>query len=401
MVFVGRRAWCAALILLACSDDVAGDAADSTTTSSSPVGSSSDAGSSTTSVDVCEPSPTRGVWEELAPMTIGRTGHTATLLSNGDTVVVGGRACVTTDDLIRHISVERYSFDTGSWTELAQLASARTDHAAIALEGDRVLVLGGTTDDGSASEVLQYDAVTDLWSVVGLLPVAAEHPTIVRLGPETLMLLDFAWSRSAWTISDDGGESWLPITAPSNHGYPEGERALVALPDGRAVYAATGFTTVYDPATDAWTDVPAGFEGPWAGGAAALSADEVLLMGSRWADEQFSVGTTQYSPWAAILRWVDDDVGYDLGFVACPIASGKVEHFATRMYGASLDLVVVQIGSWYVVYDGEEGWANLGAIPIRADESTALMLDDGSLLVTGGIGEGACESANAVQRWSP
>jgi hypothetical protein len=71
------------------------------------------------------------------------------------------------------------------------------------------------------------------------------------------------------------------------------------------------------------------------------------------------------------------------------------------MYGASLDLVVVQIGSWYGVYDGEEGWANLGAIPIRADESTALMLDDGSFVVTGGIGEGACESATAVQRWSP
>lgn len=78
----------------------------------------------------------------LISMTTDRWDHTATLLSNGQVLVVGGRsgndAPVTT--------AERYDLTTKSWASAGRMATARANHTATLLPSGQVLVTGGYTN---------------------------------------------------------------------------------------------------------------------------------------------------------------------------------------------------------------------------------------------------------------
>src|SRR5262245_56028161 len=84
--------------VLACAGAEERDDASSTAEPSSTshaMTSSSDDGSTTEDAPECEPSAERGSWEQLAPMSLGRSEHSLTQLSNGDLIAVGARACAT------------------------------------------------------------------------------------------------------------------------------------------------------------------------------------------------------------------------------------------------------------------------------------------------------------------
>jgi len=77
-----------------------------------------------------------GTWTSTANLNVARTGHTATLLPNGEVLVAGG------EDVNGNIlaSAELYSPTTGRWTITGSMATPRVSHAATLLQNGEVPV---------------------------------------------------------------------------------------------------------------------------------------------------------------------------------------------------------------------------------------------------------------------
>lgn len=67
-------------------------------------------------------------------LTTARSGHTATLLTNGQVLAAGGGT----------ETAETYSEDTGTWLPTTSMASNRTNHTSTLLPSGKVLVAGGS-----------------------------------------------------------------------------------------------------------------------------------------------------------------------------------------------------------------------------------------------------------------
>lgn len=112
-------------------------------------------------------------WETVASMNTGRFGHTATLLPNGNILVIGGYN--TYNDYLS--SVELYNPSLNIWTTVASLTSARVFHTATLLSTGEVLVVGGRNANGTIGTAEKYDYRTNLWSSAGTIPQARFHHT--------------------------------------------------------------------------------------------------------------------------------------------------------------------------------------------------------------------------------
>jgi hypothetical protein len=115
-------------------------------------GISSDALASAELYDSFDPS-----WTATTNMQEIRDWHTATLLPDGKVLVAGGRGGPSYSGA--HASTELYDPDSGTWTATVRMIEARYGHTATLLSDGTVLVVGGFSSSGSplASAEL-YDA---------------------------------------------------------------------------------------------------------------------------------------------------------------------------------------------------------------------------------------------------
>jgi hypothetical protein len=91
-------------------------------------------------------------------MSIARAGHTATLLQNGKVLVAGGSG---QDGL-----AELYDPANGTWAPTGSMSERRSGHRATLLQDGKVLVTGGGAGSMSASPEI-YDPATGSWSSAG------------------------------------------------------------------------------------------------------------------------------------------------------------------------------------------------------------------------------------------
>ena len=114
--------------------------------------------------------PKKGKWTTTGSMTAGRTAFTATLLPNGEVLVVGG-----SDYQIRcYATAELYNPSTGQWTPTGTMSQARCLHSATLLPNGEVLVSGGVNSiydysrpTVSSAEI--YNPNTGTWAPTGSL----------------------------------------------------------------------------------------------------------------------------------------------------------------------------------------------------------------------------------------
>jgi hypothetical protein len=109
--------------------------------------------------------PAVGLFTTTGVMVTLRRGHTATLLPSGVVLVVGG---ANGDFLVSALaSVELYNPVTGQFTRAADLQTGRFAHTATLLSDGTVLVVGGDNGDGfhykpvSSAEILQMKTVAE------------------------------------------------------------------------------------------------------------------------------------------------------------------------------------------------------------------------------------------------
>ncbi len=142
--------------------------------------------------------PTTGTWSPTAPMPTPRGGASATLLSDGTVLLVGGSS--QTDDVLR------YNPASGRWTTLGPSLSSFTGSKLLSLPDDRAIALGGEPEAGFYGS---YGGAGDR-----ALPVCSSIPEI------------YTAAHSTWTVAPPLPEE--PISCSAN-------AALLA--DGQILYA--------------------------------------------------------------------------------------------------------------------------------------------------------------------
>src|SRR5438874_7875127 len=117
-----------------------------------------------------------GTCTAIASLGSARSYHTATLLTNGNVLVVGG-----TDGTNSLASAELYDSVNGTWTTTSSLGIAREVHTSTLLPDGNVLVVGGTDGADSLASAELYEPGTGMWSATGNLRTARYYHTSTLL----------------------------------------------------------------------------------------------------------------------------------------------------------------------------------------------------------------------------
>jgi N-acetylneuraminic acid mutarotase len=246
--------------------------------------------------------PVTGTWQPTAPMLEARTGHTATLLSNGRVLVSGG---YNNGGILA--SAELYDPDLGSWTATGDMRLARVGHTATLLPDGHVLVVGSGTPTGDvvASTEL-YDPSSGTWSNTGRMGEGRAGPTATLLPDGRVLVVGGTDGGNSFSNALASAEIYDPATdmwsgAASMHAGRQYHTATL-LPDG-TVLVAGGFGSdyplldsaeIYDPGRDTWSAIGDMHEGR-AGHSATLLQNGNVLVAGRTAEQYGTAAVPAHS----------------------------------------------------------------------------------------------------------
>jgi Galactose oxidase, central domain len=205
--------------------------------------------------------PRTTAWTAIGSMATARAGHTATLLADGKVLVAGGVPAF--GDYIPRsplASAELYDPGTKTWTAAAGMNEAREGHTATLLLDGNVLVVGGGNSPASTE---LYDSRTKTWTAVGNLTEARSGYTATRLRDGRVLVVGgygAGWLSSA-ELYDPATGSW---TATGGMIQGRASQTATLLPDGTVLVAggaievtsnsdAMTLAEIYDPCNETWT----------------------------------------------------------------------------------------------------------------------------------------------------
>jgi hypothetical protein len=241
--------------------------------------------------------PTTAVWAYTHQMNFRRGfGHTTTLLSDGRVLVAGGCSCP--NGCCAQSSAEVFEPTTGRWTETGGLGLARSGHTATLLLNGQVLVVGGGSP-GTSAEL--YDPGTGQWTATGSLGLARSgHTATLLLNGQVLVAGGSSPGTSA-ELYDPATGQWTPT---GSLGVARSGHTATLLPDGHVLVVGPGSSTeLYEPATAQWTQV-ASLQTRHYGHTATLLLDgQVLAVGGAWDEDWHLLSEAElYGPYANTLH---------------------------------------------------------------------------------------------------
>jgi Tol biopolymer transport system component len=293
--------------------------------------------------------PSSGTWTVTGRMTEDRlAGLTATLLRDGKVLVAGGqRGWTPSAGDGTFASAELYDPATGRWTATGSMTTPRMGHTATLLSDGRVLVAGGehyavgSTAGGTLASAELYDPATGTWTATGSMTTPRSGHTAVLLPNGQVLVVGGGTTAELY---DPGTGRW---TATGSMATARGWYTATLLNDGKVLVAGGSGGSIgtpagtlasaelYDPGTGTW--VATGSMGtPRAFHTATLLPDGRVLIAAG----------------ASVLRWGGDTL----------LASAELYDPSTGTWTATASMVAPR--QWHM----------------------ATLLPDGRVLVAGGEG---------------
>jgi Kelch motif/Galactose oxidase, central domain len=251
--------------------------------------------------------PATGEFSFTGSMSVGRVGHTATLLPDGRVLIAGGSSqYVPTRLTFEYLATaELYDPVTGTFSMTGSMAVVRGGHSATLLPGGRVLIAGG---DGGGSEwsvasAELYDPTSGTFSQTGSMTVArVRQPATLLTDGRVLIAGGMVDARGVSAPELASAELYNPKTGKftSTGSMADSRMAPTAtlLADGRVLLAGgwgglgevLSSAELYDPKTGAFTST--GSMAPKADYTATLlPSGLVLVVGGGNAAQTYDPGT--------------------------------------------------------------------------------------------------------------
>ena len=341
-------------------------------------------------------SPTPGsadTWVAAGALNVHRVGTQLARLGTGEVLAVG-------DDLL--CGIEQEETDTaelwgpaqGAWRMAASLPTQRNGIVLVpAADGDALVTGGANADYVAKSSTVVFDDRMREWSQSGLLNTARMAFAAAALPDGRVLvagglLIDFSNEGRALDsaeIWDPDTGSWADIDEMSS---PRLGAVAVTLSDGRVLVAGgvpvwggdnpLVSAEIYDPGGHRWSAAGT-LSAPRNGfSVVALPDGGALAVGGSVASTE-GAGGEAFQPTTIVERldpltgtWARTD-GFD--------ASGRRPAMAVLADGR----VLAVAGANTAIYDPEAGtWTASTPIPDHRNDATAVLLEDGSVLVAGG-----------------
>ena len=270
--------------------------------------------------------PSSGTFESVAEMSLGRSGHTATLLKNGEVLIVGGwtgrydlrgsaeiydparNTFKTTGNMVNEragntatlladgrvliaggvdrqenalASAEIYDPATGKFTVTASMADPRGSHTATALKDGRVLIVGGGSGHYPSQTIYRsaelFNPATGKFTSAGQTTAGRHKHAAILLRSGKVLIVGGSDNRD-WRGEYASAEIYDPAsgtftaTGAMNTSRFKLPAAVALLPNGKVLVAGGGpFGELYDESAGAFTKVPGSL------GAARFFASATLL----------------------------------------------------------------------------------------------------------------------------
>jgi N-acetylneuraminic acid mutarotase len=236
--------------------------------------------------------PVSGSWTAIAPMNYPRASHSATLLSNGNVLLVGGYESVTNNNVVSCPPVsEIYIPSSGQWLLASNTIYPRNGHIATLLPNGKVLVTGGSSTNAEL-----YDPNTGAWKLTGSSTNVSYWGTATLLPTGKVLFTGANGSPSTLTrIYDPASETWTTNasmkTSRTGHTATLLPSGKVLVAGGLTSYASTFSTTsaeIYDVATGTWTTISPMNIGRLRHEAVLLSNGKILVAGGYYAYPPYS-----------------------------------------------------------------------------------------------------------------
>lgn len=207
-------------------------------------------GPTPTPTPTATPAPNAGTFSPTGSMITGRIGQTATSLTNGQVLLVGGLTIAGVPDL-ESISAELYDPKTGTFRATAPMVEAREFHTATPLADGRVLIAGGMVgpdmEPSTSAEI--YDPVANAFTATGSMTAVRWDHTATLLHDGRVLIAGGSGVQASPELSS--AETYDPATGTFS---PTGSmlgpaQTATTLADGRVLLAGVGAAAqLYDPA---------------------------------------------------------------------------------------------------------------------------------------------------------
>jgi hypothetical protein len=334
-----------------------------------------------------------GVITPIGSMSTARAAHTATLLPNGKVLITGGLNGLATAEI--------YDPDSKTFTSTSAMSATRANHAATLLPNGQVFIVGGYSSangaDLASAEV--YDPATGRFTPTGPMSTAREGggAILLRNGKVFVAGGGLAGIPSA-ELYDPAIGSFAPAgnmtTARTAHTMTMLQDGRVLITGGhrgrRSTIVIHASAEIYDPATGTFTATGDMTMRRHKHDAALLPNGQVLINGgSDERDDQNAYASAEiYNPVTGRFNAIGEmpTIRYKHPGTSILLPSGKA-----LIAGGAVNAVIYdsQTNAFSVVA------GTLGTNRLSRLFSTATLLNNGEVLITGGYGLGQNVSAAA------
>ncbi len=298
--------------------------------------------------------PAAGTWRRTGSMFAPRGGHTATLLSSGKVLVVGGDF-----SLGNHLAnTELFDLDSETWSDAGCMITPRDEHTATLLRSGAVLVAGGS-DDSSAE---LYGIIVSP-AQVSLAPGASQSFT-AKGGSGLGYVWSFVHNESGGTLTASGDYQAGPVGGATD---------VVQVVDSFANSATATVNVIRQSTLVSATGPQAKSMGCSTTGAASLPAlGGVVLFLSGWRSLR-------------VRRRKGAAMRHALGLGVSLLLLSAADAFAAGNAGCTAS-----------------HWARTGNLTTPREDHAAVLLPSGKILVAGGFGGATAELYDpATGTWAP